>query len=86
MLIQGNTRTFSLKGAKIVPITDVDDKRQITATLAASGTGDFLPIPLLYSGKTKRSIQQFSFPLSFSVPLTKIIGLTQRNLWKFLKR
>ena len=33
--------TFSSKGAKNDPIKGVDDKRQITATLAASSTGSF---------------------------------------------
>ena len=44
--------TFNPKGAKTVPIKGVDDKRQITATFSISTTGSFLPIQLIYEGKT----------------------------------
>ena len=46
---------FSYKGAKNIPIKDMDDKRQITVTFAVSCTGKFLPIQLIYAGKTERS-------------------------------
>ena len=44
---------FSYKGAKNIPIKDMDDKRQITVTFAVSCTGKFLPIQLIYAGKTE---------------------------------
>ena len=52
--------TFNMKGAKHVPIKGVDDKRQITATFAVSASGDFLPMQLIYAGKTKRCLPKFS--------------------------
>ena len=63
--------TFSFKGAKNIPIKDVDDKRQITASFAASCTGQFLPIQLIYAGKAEQSLPKYSFPLSFSVTFTE---------------
>ena len=57
---------FSFKDAKNFPRKGVDDKRQITATFAFSCTGEFLPIQLIYAGKTERSMPKFSFPPSFS--------------------
>ena len=50
-----NTRkyTFSFKGAKNISIKGADEKRQITATFAVSCTGEFLPIQLIYAGKTE---------------------------------
>ena len=45
--------TFSVKGVKTVPIKGIDDKRQITATFAVSMSGEFLPIQVIYEGKTK---------------------------------
>ena len=63
--------TFSSKGAKNVPIKGVDDKRQITATFAVSSTGSFLPMQLIYSGKTRRCLPRYDFPASFSVSFTK---------------
>ena len=62
--------SFSFKGSKHVPIKGVDDKRQITATFAVSSTGEFLPMQLIYGGKTKRSLPRYEFPVSFSVRFT----------------
>ena len=53
--------TFDLKGSKTVLIKGVDDKRQITATFTVTASGSFLPIQLIYSGKTKRSLPKFDF-------------------------
>ena len=63
--------TFSLKSAKNIPIKGVDEKRQITPTFAVSCTGDFLPIQLIYAGKTERSLPKYSFPSSFLVTFTE---------------
>ena len=59
--------TFNPKGAKTVPIKGIDDKRQITATFVISMTGEFLPIQLIYEGKTKRRLPNFDFPAGFNV-------------------
>ena len=45
----------------------MDDKRQITGTFAVTLTGKFLPMQLIYKGKTKRSLPKFKFPNSFLV-------------------
>ena len=45
--------TFSSKGSKNISIKGLDDKRQITATFIVSATGYFLPIQLIYQGKSK---------------------------------
>ena len=63
--------TFNFKGAKNVPIKGVDDKRQITATFAVSATGEFLPMQLIYAGKTKRCLPKIEFPRSFNVTYTE---------------
>ena len=44
--------TMEMDGAKRVEIAGKDDKRQITAVFAGSVAGDFLPIQLVYKGKT----------------------------------
>lgn len=48
--------TMELEGAKRVEIAGKDDKRQITAVFAGSMAGDFLPIQLVYKGKTPRCL------------------------------
>ena len=62
--------TFSSKGSKNVPIKGLDDKRQITVTFVVSATGSFLPIQLIYQGKSKRCLPKFTFPSNFHVTFT----------------
>ena len=53
--------TFDVKGVKTVPIKDIDDKRQITATFAISVSGEFLRIQVMYEGKTTRCLPKYAF-------------------------
>ena len=50
-----------------MPINGIDDKRQITATFRVSMTGTFLPIQLIYEGKTPRCLTRFDFLAEFNV-------------------
>ena len=49
-------------GAKVVPIARCNDKRQVTAVLAATLTGDVLPPQIIYEGKTERCHPKGSVP------------------------
>ena len=49
------------KGAKSVSIPDRTDKRTFVITLAR----DFLPLQLIYGGKTTQSLPKVKFPQSF---------------------
>ena len=62
--------TFSSKGSKNVPIKGIDDKRQITEAFVVFATGSFLPIQLIYQGKSKRCLQKSTFPSNFHVTFT----------------
>ena len=46
--------TMAKEGSKRVEICGKDDKRQITAVFNCSMTGDFLPMQLIYAGKTEK--------------------------------
>ena len=54
--------TMEKEGSKRVEITGKDDKRQITAVLAGTVNGNFLPVQLIYKGTTKRCLPTFKFP------------------------
>ena len=54
-------------GEKVVPITNSDDKRQITAVVAASMTGEYLPPQLIYTGKTNRCHPRVSAPAGWDI-------------------
>ena len=59
--------TMNKSGEKIVPIVGSDDKRQITAVLAATLTGKYLQPQLLYQGKTHRCHPTIEFPTGWDI-------------------
>ena len=85
--------TLNPKGAKTVPITGVDDKRQITATFSIGMTGSFLPIQLIYEGKTRRYLPNYDFPKGFNITYSpshwcnteKSVELFQKVIFPYLK-
>lgn len=60
----GNS-TLAKKGASCVVIAGSADKRCITATFSVTLSGEFLPMQLIYGGKTTQSIPRFAFPKGF---------------------
>ena len=66
-LIQTSCYTLAKGGSKDIPLAGSSDKRTITATFVISLSGNFLPIQLIYGGKTDRSIPRVKFPPSFSL-------------------
>ena len=59
------------KGEKSIPITNSTDKRQITETLAISLSGNFLPMQLIFQGKTDRCHLDYTFPKEFHITHTE---------------
>ena len=59
--------TMHQAGEKLIPIANSDDKRQITAVLAASMTGEYLPPQLIYQGKTNRCHPQVPIPEGWDI-------------------
>ena len=56
------------KGDKSIPIKGLTDKRNITLTFVVSFTGEFLPMQIIYGGKTDRSQPRgVEFPKGFNV-------------------
>ena len=62
----GNT-TLAQKSYSTVPIKGVSDKRMITGTFTISLDSQYLPIQLIYAGKTHRSIPKVNFPKELSL-------------------
>ena len=65
--VPGCNKTLAPKGAKSVSIAGSTDKRTITATFSITMDGQFLPMQLIYCGKTTKSIPRVSFPDGFLV-------------------
>ena len=78
-------------------ISEGFDKRSITATFAVSFDGTFLPMELIYGGKTTQSLPKFKIPTNFSLGVNpthfsnekeackmieEIIASYVKNVWK----
>ena len=61
-LVPSSSWTMALRGSGRVEMTGDTDKRQITAVFCGSLVGDFLPVQLIYKGKTQRCHPLYDFP------------------------
>ena len=59
------------KGSKHVEIEGSTYKNAITATFGITWDNQFLPIQLIYGGKTLQSLPRFEFPRAFSLSTTE---------------
>lgn len=67
-IVPSSSWTMEKRGTKKVEIAGIDDKRQITAVLACSLSGDFLPIQLIYKGTTPRCLAgNICFPKNWHI-------------------
>ena len=56
------------RGEKSVLIKGLSDKRNITLTFVITLPGEFLPLQIIYGGKTDRChLRDFQFPSSFCI-------------------
>jgi len=55
-LVSASKHTYEMLNAPDVAVVGAEDKRQITACVAASLRGDLLPLQLIFQGKTARSL------------------------------
>ncbi len=59
--------TMNRAKEKVIPIANSDDKRQITAVVAATMTGEYLPVQLVFKGKTPRSHPKVEVPNGWDI-------------------
>ncbi|XP_057303392.1 uncharacterized protein LOC130640840 [Hydractinia symbiolongicarpus] len=73
--------TMAKKGSSSVPIVGSSDKRCLTGTFIITLDGSFLPMQLIYGGKTNQSLPKFEFPESFSLSVNpKHYSNTQESI------
>ena len=58
------------KNEKLVPIANSAEYRQVTGTFSITLSGDFLPLQIIYQGKTVRCYPKFNFPEEFNITHT----------------
>lgn len=73
-------------GSKRVEIVANDDKRQITAVLAGTLTGDFLPPQLIYKGTTPRCLPSVNFPPSWDVTYSNNHWSSEKTMESYLMK
>ena len=78
--------TMEQRGSKWIEIADYQDKRQITATFVATLSGEFLPIQILYAGKTDRCLPKHQFPASFDVYHTANHWSNEETVIRFVRK
>ena len=55
------------QGIQRVEVATLNDKRQVTSTVAVTLNGKFLPLQILYAGKTDRCHPVYAFPEDFDI-------------------
>ena len=65
--IHAMNHTMAKENSKSGSIAESSDKRSITGTFTITLNGHFLPMQLIYAGKTKQSLPRFKFPDGFSL-------------------
>ena len=66
-LVPSSNWTMEKIGTQRVEIIGVNDKRQITPMFCGTLSGDFLPIQLIYQGKSPRCHPHYDFPAGWNI-------------------
>ena len=69
-IVPGSTWTMDQKGQQHVQLLALDDKRQITAVVCGSLTGNLLPFQLIYQGKTTACLPKVLLPQNWHITCT----------------
>ena len=85
-LVPSGNWTREEQGTKRVELKDLNDKQMITATFTRSLIGHFLPIQLLYTGRTSRFHANFEFPPEFDVWHSPNHWANQETTLRFVNR
>ena len=77
--------TMAAEGSRRVEVVALGDKQQVTATFAACLDGTFLPMQVLYQGKTARSHPKYAFPDGFDIFHTPNHWANEETCLRFFK-
>ena len=85
-LVPTGQGTMNQAKDKVINIAHSDDKRQITAVVAASMTGECIPIQLLYQGKTARCHPKVYFPENWDVWHSPNHWLNEEKMIRYIEK
>ena len=72
-------------GGSNVPIEGISDKRSITATFSVTLDNKFLPMQIIYKGKTGQSLPKLKFPNGFSLSANESHYSNENEALKFVE-
>ena len=78
--------TMEEAGKKRVEIIGKDDKCQITAVFDATLSGDFLPVQLVYQGKSTKCLPSFEFPPEWDINFSENHWSNERTMLCYFKK
>ena len=73
------------KGTNRVGISGMDNKRQIMALFACTMAGHFLPIQLIYCGKTPKCLPKVTFPSQWYITYTPNHWSNEATMTEYVK-
>ena len=83
-LVPVSSHTIDRQGLKHVEVAGIKDKRLITAIFCGSLTGDFLPMQIVYKGKTERCHPKYKFPIDRSITHSPNHWSTEQTMLEYL--
>ena len=83
-MIPMNSWTMEQEGMQRVEMVGLSDKRQITAVFCGSILGDFLPIRLIYKGKTLQCHPNFEFPSEWHITHSPKHWSTEETMLQYI--
>lgn len=84
-LVPASSWTMKRKGSKRVEIKGLNDKRQITCVFCVSLFSDFLPIQVIYGGKTDRCHPPYDFPSDWFISHTPNHWSNKESMIKYIE-
>ena len=84
-LVPASPWTMAPKGSKRIEMKGLADKRQITAVFCGTLLGEFLPVQLIYGGKTSRCHAQYSFPSDWHVTHSENHWSSEKTMLAYIK-
>ena len=78
--------TMEKEGSKRIELVGIEDKRQITAVFSGTMSGVFLPMQLIYQGKTPKCLPSVQFPSNWNVTFTDNHWSNETTMLAYLEK
>ena len=84
-LVPCSSWTMEKRGVRRVEVVGATDKRQITAVFCGTLLGEFLPVQVIYAGRTSRCHPRHSFPCDWHITHSRKHWSTEETMLDYIK-